>query len=577
MRAGAAGQTELGSAFGRFRGALGWVVVLSTGLNLLTLTGSLYLMLVYDRVLPSQSLPTLFSLFLIVGVAYAFQGAFDVLRTQMLADIASLLDRRLSRRAQAVEMRLALERPDMRDRLSPSRDLDQLRGFIASPGLPALMDLPWVLFFLLVLSLVHYWLGLVTLAGAIVVGFLTWRAERVSKRHVAAVTEASARRRVLADRQWRHAELVTGLGMRGRFARQLEQAHHRFLDEQAVLTDTAARLGAISRIFRMFLQSAVLTVGAMLVIDGKATGGVIFASSILSARALAPVDQVIANWRGFVAARQSWTRLGDLFKQVPAETTPHTALPAPSISLAVDRIALNPPGSNRPAVTDASFALKAGDALGIIGASASGKSSLARGIIGVWKPARGTVRLDGATIDQWDSETFGAHIGYLPQSVELFAGTVAENIARFEPDAPSEAVIAAAMAAGVHTLILQLPGGYDAQVGEDGGNLSAGQRQRIALARALYRDPFLVVLDEPNSNLDPDGEAALARAIEGVKARAGIVVLIAHRALVLNTVDLLLVMQNGAAQTFGPRDEVLARIDQARRDQGGLTVVGKRG
>lgn len=577
MRAGFAGQSELGAAFGKFRGALGWVLVLSAGLNLLTLSGSLYLMLVYDRVLPSQSLPTLFSLFLIVSVAYAFQGAFDVLRTQMLADIAALLDRRLTRRVQAVEMRLALERPETRDQLSPSRDLDQLRGFIASPGLPALMDLPWVVFFLLILALVHYWLGVVTLAGVIVVAFLTWRAERVSKRHVAAVTEAGTRRRALADRQWRHAELVTSMGMRSRFAGQLETAHHKFLDEQATLTDATARLSAISKVFRMFLQSAVLTVGAILVIDGKATGGIIFASSILSARALAPVDQVIANWRGFVGARQSWARLNDLFKQVPAEPSIATELPPPALSLAVDRIALTPPGSQRPAVTDASFSLVAGQALGIIGASASGKSSLARGIVGAWKPVRGTIRLDGATIDQWDSQMLGAHLGYLPQSVELFAGTVAQNIARFEPDAPSEPIIAAATAAGVHALILQLPGGYDCPVGEDGGNLSAGQRQRIALARALYRDPFLVVLDEPNSNLDPDGEAALARAIEGVKARQGIIVLIAHRALVLGTVDLLLVMHNGAVQAFGPRDEVLAKIDQARRDQGGLTIVGNRG
>ena len=578
---GARNKSELGSALMKLRSGLVGIVLLSACLNILTLAGSIYLMMVYDRVLPAQSLPTLFALFLMMGVAYVFYGAFDVMRAQMLADVAAALDRRLASRVQAIEMRIAMERPDTKDRVSPTRDLDQLRSFIASAGPPALIDLPWIFFFLLILTLVHYWLGLVTLVGAIVLAILTMVAERVSKKHVAAVTDASARRRNVSDRQWRHAEVIHSLGMRRRIMAQWERVHLQFLNEQSRLTDTTSTLSGLSKVLRMFLQSAVLTVGAMLVIDGKATAGIIFASSILSARALAPVDQAIANWRGFVAARQGWARLNNLFQQVPDTVSARTELPPPAKSVAIDKLSLAPPGSNRQTVTDVSFRAEAGQAIGIIGPSASGKSSLVRGIIGVWKPVRGTVRLDGATIDQWDSEVLGRYLGYLPQSVELFTGSIAENIARFEPEAPAEAVMAAAVAAGVHQMILQLPEGYETPVGEDGTNLSAGQRQRIALARALYRDPFLLVLDEPNSNLDPEGEAALARAITGVKARGGVVLLVAHRPAVLSTVELVLLMRAGTAQAFGPRDEILAQLNRASQPAresgpGGLTVVPQR-
>lgn len=578
--AGRISNSELGSALMKVRGGLVSIALLSACLNILTLAGSIYLMMVYDRVLPAQSLPTLFSLFLIIAVTYAFYGAFDVMRSQMLADVATALDRRLATRVQTIEMRIAMERPDTKDRVSPTRDLDQLRGFIASAGPPALMDLPWIIFFLLILTLVHYWLGIVTLMGAIVLAILTFVAERVSKKHVAAVTDASARRRTISDRQWRHAEIIQGLGMRRRIMAQWEDVHLLFLREQSRLTDATATLGGLSKVLRMFLQSSVLTVGAILVIDGKATAGVIFASSILSGRALAPVDQAIANWRGFVTARQSWSRLDNLLQQAPGEKASQVSLPPPAQSIVIDKLSLSPPGARRHTVVDVSFQARAGEAIGIIGPSASGKSSLVRGVLGLWKPMRGTVRLDGATIDQWDSETLGRHLGYLPQSVELFAGSIAENIARFEPEAPSEAVMAAAAAAGVHSMILQLPEGYETQVGEDGTSLSAGQRQRIALARALYRDPFLVVLDEPNSNLDPEGDAALARAITGVKSRGGIVLLVAHRPAVLATVDLVLLMRAGAAQAFGPRDEILAqlnRANQSSRDASGLTVVPQRG
>jgi len=559
-RPGGNRESEIRAALAKLRGGFGAIIALSAFINLLTITGSLYLMLVYDRVLPAQSLPTLFSVFAMVMIAYAFYGVFDTLRARMLADIASSLDRSLSGRVQAIEARLALERPEAKEQVSPVRDLDQLRAFIASAGPPALIDLPWILLFLIILTAVHYWLGVVTLVGMLGLTVLTLVAERVSGRHVAAVARAAAKRRLLADRQWRHAEVITALGMRDRLMLQWRRIHHEYLDQQAVLTDTTATLSGISKVARMVLQSVVLTVGAILVIDGRATAGIIFASSILSGRALAPVDAAIANWKNFVAARQSWGRLDTLFGQVPPPAGERTELPSPTRTLTVDALSLTPPGSQITTVAGVSFQAQAGQVVGIVGPSASGKSSLVRGVLGVWRAAKGAVRLDGAAIQQWDSETLGRHIGYVPQSVELFAGTIAENIARFEVGAPSDRVIAAAKAAGVHDLIVQLSGGYDLQIGEEGLHLSAGQRQRIALARALYRDPFLVVLDEPNSNLDPDGEAALARAVAGVKARGGIVLLVAHRREILGVVDLLLVMRGGTAQAFGPRDEVLAKL-----------------
>ena len=568
--------SEILVTLGRLRGGLGGIVALSAMVNVLTIAGSLYLMIVYDRVLPSQSLPTLFSVFAMIAIAYIFYGLFDVMRTKMLADVASSLDRSLSVRVQTIEARIALERPQAREKISPTRDLDQLRSFLASAGPPALIDLPWIFFFLLILTLVHYWLGVVTLVGIIALAALTLVAERVSGRLVAAVNSASAQRRTLGDRHWRHAEVITALGMGDRLMLQWRGVHHRYLDVQAQLSDTLATLAGISKVSRMFLQSLVLTVGAMLVIDGKATAGVIFASSILSGRAMAPVDSAIANWKNFVAARQSWARLDNLFDQTPAPTGDRTQLPPPEQQLTVENLSLAPPGGQRSTVAGVSFQVQAGQVVGIIGPSAAGKSSLVRGIVGVWKPAAGAVRLDGASIQQWDAETLGRYLGYLPQSVELFAGTIAENIARFEVGASSEAIIAAARAAGAHDLIVALAGGYDYAVGEDGSTLSAGQRQRIALARALYGDPFLVVLDEPNSNLDPEGEAALARAVMGVRQRGGIVLLVAHRREILGVADLLLVMRGGSMQAFGPRDEVLAKL-LPPGDQGNLTPIKRAG
>ncbi|WP_186456881.1 type I secretion system permease/ATPase [Sphingomonas suaedae] len=552
--------SALRAALGELRHGLIGVAGLSAGINLLTLTGSIYMLVVYDRVLPGRSLPTLISVFLIAAIAFAFLGAFDVLRARMLGDVAASLDRDLGVRAQEAELRLALEKPQQFEQASPVRDLDQIRGFIAGPGPAAIIDLPWIVVFIVILALVHPWLGIVTFVGGLVAAALAWTAERVGRGHVAALAQAASRRRAIGARRVRHAELISVLGMRAPTRTQWETEHQAMLHQQTQLTASSTILSGISRIFRMFLQSAVLTVGAILVIEGKATGGVIIASSILSARALAPVDQAIANWRGFVAMRESWAQLSRSIALTPEAAVDRTALPPPRATLSVERVALVPPGSDRVVVNDAALRANAGQLLGIVGPSGSGKSALVRAIVGAWRPARGTIRLDGAALDQWDSEALGRHIGYLPQSVELFAGTVAANIARFREDATSEGIVAAAQAAGSHELILQLPQGYETQVGEDGRNLSAGQRQRIGLARALFGDPFLVVLDEPNSNLDMEGDAALVEAVTAVRARGGIAVVVAHRAAILDQADLLLVMRSGGVQAFGPRAEVIDRL-----------------
>lgn len=310
----------------------------------------------------------------------------------------------------------------------------------------------------------------------------------------------------------------------------------------------------------MLLQSVILTVGALLVIEGKASGGVIFASSILSSRALAPVDAAITNWRGFAQARLGWRRINELLTRTLSENAIVTILPPPTRELAVQSLVVAPPGTQHITAQNADFTLKAGEALGIIGPSAAGKTSLGRALIGVWRPLRGAVRLDGATLDQWEPDALGRSIGYLPQTVELLEGTVAENIARFDPESDSAAVIAAAAVAGVHDMIVQLPGGYDATVGADGSQLSAGQRQRIGLARALYKDPFLVLLDEPNSNLDTAGEAALEKAVAAIRARGGIAVVIAHRPSVLAQVSHVCFMRDSRVEAFGPRDQVMEKI-----------------
>lgn len=561
---------ELAAVLAASRNAFIGVGVMSGVLNVLMLTGSFYMLEIYDRVLPSRSVPTLVALSAIVLVLYAFQGLIDLIRSRILARVGASFDETLSHRVYENIVRLPLKSRSTGDGLQPLRDLDQVRGFLSSPGPTALFDVPWIPLYLFICFAFHFWIGMTALAGALILVVLTILTEIFTREPTRAAVTFGVARNSLAESSRRNAEVLRAMGMGGRIGELWGRSNAKFLTAQQQAADVAGGLGAASKILRMILQSAVLAVGAYLVIQQQATGGIIIASSILTSRALAPIELAIAHWRGFISARQSWRRLSDLLATLPPQYRP-MPLPAPTASLSVESASVIVPGGQRLVVQDVSFALKAGNGLGIIGASASGKSSLARMIVGVWTPARGKVRVDGAALEQWDPEALGRHIGYLPQDVELFAGTVAQNIARFDPDAKPDVVIAAAKAAGVNDMILRLPEGYESEIGEGGTALSAGQRQRLALARALYDDPFLVVLDEPNSNLDAEGEQALTQAILGVRARGGVAIVIAHRPSALAGVDLVLMMAEGKAQAFGPKDEVLNKV--LRRSQSPQPVV----
>lgn len=552
-------KNEIAAALGKCKTAFVGVAVMSGLVNILYLTGSFFMLEVYDRVIPSRSVPTLIGLAALALALYAFQGVLETIRGRILARIGAALDEALSGRVFDLVVRAPLKGANQGDGLLPLRDLDQIRAFLSGSGPSAFFDLPWMPVYLLICFLFHPLIGVAALVGMAILAAITVLTDRASKGPTREATGHGMRRNALAESGRRNAEVLAAMGMQERLAARWALANREYMDAHQAVSDAGSGFGAGSKVFRMALQSGVLALGAWLVIHNEASAGIIIASSILVSRALAPAELTIANWKGFVAARQSWHRLSELLARMPQGERPH-ALPAPAETITVEAASIAPPGTPRLVVQDVSFGLRAGQGLGIIGPSASGKSSLVRALVGVWPPVRGKVRFDGAALDQWSSGDLGPHIGFLPQEVELFAGTVAENIARFEPSAPSEAVIAAAKAGGVHELILRLPDGYDTRIGEGGSGLSAGQRQRVGLARALYREPFLVVLDEPNANLDSEGENALTQAILGVRQRGGICVVVAHRPSALAALDLILMMADGRAQAFGPKDEILKRV-----------------
>ncbi|WP_292342182.1 type I secretion system permease/ATPase [Mesorhizobium sp.] len=552
-------RATLAAALASFKRAFSGVALMSGVVNVLALTGSFFMLQVYDRVIPGRSVPTLVGLAIFAAMLFIFQGVLELIRSRLLVRIGMALDQRMSGKVYAALMRLPLRTKLAGDGLQSLRDLDQVRSFLSSAGPTALFDLPWMPLYLAICFLFHFWIGMTALAGAIVLFGLTLLAEARTREPAKKANSQAAARNTLAEATRRNVEVLQAMGFGTRLAERWSSINVDYLGTNAKASDLAGTLGTISKILRTMLQSGILAIGAYLVIHQEATGGIMIASSIMMGRALAPIELAIAHWKSFVSARQAWARLTQLLALLP-EIATTASLPAPVSNLAVEGISVTPPGERRVVVQDVGFALEEGAGLGIIGPSASGKSSLVRAIAGIWQPARGTVRLDGATLDQWSPEELGKHIGYLPQDVQLFDGTIAENIARFEPDAASDKILAAARAAGVHDLVVHLPEGYETRIGEAGSALSAGQRQRVALARALYGDPFLVILDEPNSNLDAEGEAALSEAIQGVRARGGIAVVVAHRPSALASLDQVLVMANGRIQAFGPKNEVLNKV-----------------
>ena len=549
---------SLGELLRGFELAFAAVAALSGLLNVLTLAGSFFMLLVYDRVLPSHSLPTLAGLLVLVSVVYFFQAMLEFVRSSILVEIGAAMDARIARDVFEAGS-LARLRSRTGEPLQPIRDLDIVRGFVSGPGPMALFDCPWIFLYLGICFLFHWLIGVVALCGALILIALTVLTDRLTQKSNETATVLAGRRLMFASSSSLNAETVHAMGMSGRMRLIWVSLNAEYTGGQRSAARLAGALNSFTRVFRMFLQSSVLAMGAYLVLEQKATGGIIIASSILTSRALAPIELAIANWKGFVGARQAWRRVTALLAKHPAPE-PATPLPAPSQSLVFEGVSVAPPGTGAFTVMEASFGLRAGAGLGIIGPSGGGKSSLVRAMVGAWPVQRGVVRIDGASMAQWESDRLGCHVGYLPQSVDLLTGTVAQNIGRFDPDVTAEDVIAAAKSANVHELILRLPKGYETPVGPNGVDLSAGQRQRIALARALLRDPFLLVLDEPNSNLDTEGEAALVQAIAAARRRGAIVVLVTHRASVLEPIDHLLVMSEGRVQMVGPKAEVLAKM-----------------
>ncbi|WP_453998736.1 type I secretion system permease/ATPase [Afipia felis] len=551
-----------------------WAMAIFSGVsNILMLTGSFFMLQVYDRVLPSRSIPTLIALLTLAVLLYLFQSGLDLVRARISARMGRHLDETLGGRVFDAVIRLPLKTRGDGDGLQPVRDLDQVRSFLASGGPSALFDMPWMPIYLGICFLFHFWIGVTALVGALILIAITILTEIRSQGPAKASARLAVMRNSLATEGRRNAEALHAMGMRKLAVARWREANQKYLAANEAASDVANGLGGISKAFRAILQSGVLAVGAWLVINQESTAGIIIAGSILTSRALAPVELAIANWKGFVGARQSGQRLEQLLTLLPKEEE-LLLLPAPVEAIAMEHVYVNAPASDRVVLHDVSFTLRKGEGLGIIGPSGSGKSSLVRALVGVWPQMRGRITLDNAALGQWSSEALGKHIGYLPQDVELFDGSIAANISRFDPNASPKAVLNAARAAGVHELILSFSEGYGTKIGEGGMALSAGQRQRIGLARAFYGDPFLVVLDEPTSNLDADGEAALTEAIVNVRRRNGIVVVIAHRPKALDGVDHVLVIAGGKVQSFGKKEDVLTKV---LRTAPPLKVVGERG
>lgn len=552
---------ELQQALTSCRQSLGVVAVFSGAINLLLLAPAIYMLQVYDRVLTSGSLPTLLMLTLVVLLLYLAIGGLEWVRGQILLRNALRLDLQLESRAFDMAFRESLYGAGKTAPGQVMSDLAGLRQYVASGGLVALLDAPWLPIYLLVMYLLHPLFALAGLLAALVLLALAALNARLTGRLGREAGELSTQSQTVLQRNLRNAEVVEALGMRGDLHRQWLERHHAVLETQSQGSGRGQAVSTLARVFRLSAQSLILGLGAWLVIEQQITPGVMIAGSILLGRALAPVDSLIGSWRQWVDARERYWRLASALQRMPARPE-RMPLPPPEGRLEAEAVSIAPPGQNRLALRQASFRIEPGEAVGLIGPSGSGKTSLVRAIMGIWPTTSGKLRLDGAEIFTRDREQLGPHVGYLPQDVELFDGSVSANIARFgEVDA--EQVVAAARLAGVHEAVLQLPQGYDTWIGEAGSTLPAGLRQRVALARALYGQPQLLVLDEPNSNLDDAGERALLTALQREKERGATILIVSHRNTILTVVDKLMVLKEGSLLMFGPKRDVLARLSAA--------------
>lgn len=533
--------------------------------NLLLLAPAIYMLQVFDRVLTSRHEETLVLLTLITAGALVGMMLLETVRSRILAGAALAMDRRLG----ALVLDRLLDgaiRPGAQQNLHGLKDVATLRAFLTGPGIQALFDSPWLPIFIVIISLFHPMMGVVAAVGAVLIFLLAFANERLTRGPLEQQQTEGRRAGRFVDLSLRNAEVVGALGMKSGVTATWEQLNREALKHQWVGGRWSSRITALSKFTRQMIQVVMLGVGAWLVIDLHVSPGVMIAATILLGRALAPVELLIQGWRSMIEARSAAQRLSELVADGP--TMPTTALPTPEGRLSAERVVFGFKGSDRPVLKGVAFELEPGDALAILGPSASGKSTLARLLVGVWKPLSGVVRLDGADVAAWSRKDLGPHVGYLPQDVELFAGTVRENIARLELG-QDDAVVAAAIRANAHEMILRLPQGYDTPIGEGGTALSGGQRQRIALARALYGAPKLVILDEPNASLDTEGEESLGRTLQGLKELGATVVVITHRPAIVSGVDKVLVLRDGTVDYFGARDEFIQKVTPVKRADAG--------
>ncbi len=540
------------------RTAMFTIVVFSFFVNILMLTGPLFMLQIYDRVLTSGSIPTLVALGVLVVLLYALYGFLEYVRGRILTRIGRMLDEDLQNPVfHAISYHAIFGTKQIRTQ--PAQDLSNVRQFLSGPAPFSFLDLPWTPIYLFVIFLLHFMLGLAATIAVLILGMFAVINNLLTRKHVEKFQQSVNRANTANEETRRNVEIATVLGMMGRLRARWSAAVGESLESQTSASDRGGLVTAMSKAMRMVFQSGILALGAYLAVKQEISPGTMIAASIIMARALAPVEQVVAQWQPFLNFKKSWKRLD----QVLSNTPPHEEkmpLPKPAVHLTAKGLMAFVPGAEKPIISGINFDLPPGSGLGIIGPTGAGKSTLARAIIGVWPHIRGDLRFDAATLDQWDRDVLGKYIGYLPQDVELFEGTIGENISRFEPEADPREILKAAQAANVHELVLKFKDGYNSRVGEGGTNLSGGQRQRIGLARALYGSPVLIVLDEPNASLDADGEAALIRAIATTRQNGGTVIVVAHRPSAIAALDSLMVLKDGAVIAYGPKDDVLKQV-----------------
>lgn len=557
----AKGLSELRAARSESRSLLWSVALFSAFVNLLNLTGPMFMLQVYDRVLGARAVETLTALFLLVVFLFLMMGVLDYARARVMARVGARLQAALEARVFSAVLRRNAVLPGDAVAATGLRDLDAVNKLYASPVFLAIFDLPWSPIYFAAIFIFHPYLGWLSLAGGAVLIAVTLLNQRLTAQPLTLANNAQIASERLSDQLREEAELIQSLGMRGASFLRWRTARDRAMGAALSASDVGGGFSTFTKTFRMFLQSAMLALGAFVVLRGEMTPGAMIAGSILMGRALSPIEQAVGGWALVARARDGWDRLSTLLSSVPPEA-PRTPLPRPAARLEAIQLTVAPPGQSVATLRMVSFRLDPGQAMGVIGPSGAGKSTLARALCGVWRPSAGSIRLDGATLDQYDPDVLGALIGYLPQRVTLFDGTIAENIARLIPKPDPAKVVEAAKRAAAHQMILDLPDGYDTRVSQSGGRLSGGQIQRIGLARALYDDPVLLVLDEPNANLDNEGSMALNTAIRTMKAAGGSVLIMAHRPAAIAECDTLMVLDGGMRRAFGPRDEVLKAMVQ---------------